>query len=189
MMEMETTDKKLYTLLVYSENIAGILNQITAVFTRRQVNIESLNVSASSIEGVHKYTITAWSDEDQISRITKQIERKIDVVKASYYTDDQIFIREIGLYKLSTPMTIANPEISKIIRQHNAAIVEVNPTYSIVIKSGMTEEIMSLYYGLNDLNCVLQYTRSGRIAITKSHEEHVSAFLEEREKENRDNGE
>ena len=41
-------EKKLYTLLVYSENIAGILNQITAVFTRRQVNIESLNVSASS---------------------------------------------------------------------------------------------------------------------------------------------
>lgn len=60
-------DKTLYTLLVYSENIAGILNQITAVFTRRQVNIESLNVSPSSIEGVHKYTITAWSDEDQIN--------------------------------------------------------------------------------------------------------------------------
>ena len=75
---METTEKKLYTLLVYSENIAGILNQITAVFTRRQVNIESLNVSASSIEGVHKYTITAWSDEDQIIKITKQIEKKID---------------------------------------------------------------------------------------------------------------
>ena len=44
-------EKTLYTLLVYSENIAGILNQITAVFTRRQVNIESLNVSASSIKG------------------------------------------------------------------------------------------------------------------------------------------
>ena len=92
--------KKLYTLLVYSENIAGILNQITAVFTRRQVNIESLNVSASSIEGVHKYTITAWSDEDQIIKITKQIEKKIDVVKANYFTDDQLFIRESGLYKL-----------------------------------------------------------------------------------------
>ena len=59
-------EKTLYTLLVYSENIAGILNQITAVFTRRQVNIESLNVSASSIEGVHKYTITAWSTPEQI---------------------------------------------------------------------------------------------------------------------------
>ena len=66
--------KNLYTLMVYSENVAGILNQITAVFTRRQVNIESLNVSASSIPGVHKYTITAWSDEDQIIKITHQIE-------------------------------------------------------------------------------------------------------------------
>lgn len=65
---MEAKDRKLYTMLVYSENIAGILNQITAVFTRRQVNIESLNVSASSIEGVHKYTITAWSDEDLIKQ-------------------------------------------------------------------------------------------------------------------------
>ena len=81
--------KNLYTLLVYSENVAGILNQITAVFTRRQVNIESLNVSASSIPGVHKYTITAWSDEDQIVKITRQIEKKIDVVKANYFTDEQ----------------------------------------------------------------------------------------------------
>ena len=61
-------DKKLYTLLVYSENIAGILNQITAVFTRRQVNIESLNVSASSIKNIHKYTITVWSDAEQIEK-------------------------------------------------------------------------------------------------------------------------
>ena len=99
-------DNSLFTLLVYSENIAGILNQITAVFTRRQVNIESLNVSASSIPGVHKYTITAWSDEDQIVKITKQIEKKIDVIKASYYTDDQLFIREVGLYKLSTSEVI-----------------------------------------------------------------------------------
>ena len=81
---MEEKGKKLYTLLVYSENVAGILNQVTAVFTRRQVNIESLNVSASSIPGVHKYTITAWSDEDQIIRIARQIEKKIDVVKANY---------------------------------------------------------------------------------------------------------
>ena len=33
-------EKNFYTLLVYSENVAGVLNQVTAVFTRRQVNIE-----------------------------------------------------------------------------------------------------------------------------------------------------
>jgi len=175
-------EKKLYTLLVYSENIAGILNQITAVFTRRQVNIESLNVSASSIPHVHKYTITAFSDEDQITKITKQIEKKIDVVKATWFTDDQLFIRETGLYKLSTDAVLRTPEISKAIRRYDATITEVNPTYVIVMKSGKTDDIMSLYRTLDEFGCVLQYTRSGRIAVTRSTQEQVSEFLEQRER-------
>jgi acetolactate synthase-1/3 small subunit len=177
-----TESRKLYTLLVYSENIAGILNQITAVFTRRQVNIESLNVSASSIPGVHKYTITAWSDEDQIVKITRQIEKKIDVVKANYFTDDQLFIRETGLYKLSTEQVLANSEISRTVRRHDASITEVNPTYVIVMKNGKTDEIISLYRALDEFGCVLQYTRSGRIAVTRGMQEQVSEFLEQREK-------
>ena len=180
---MEDNKKKLYTLLVYSENVAGILNQVTAVFTRRQVNIESLNVSASSIPGVHKYTITAWSDEDQIIKITRQIEKKIDVVKANYFTDDQLFIRETGLYKLSTMKVLENPDISRTIRRHEASITEVNPTYVIVMKNGKTEDILSLYYALNEFDCVFQYTRSGRIAVTRAKQEQVSEFLEEREQQ------
>ena len=173
--------KNLYTLLVYSENVAGILNQITAVFTRRQVNIESLNVSASSIPGVHKYTITAWSDEDQILKITRQIEKKIDVVKANYFTDEQLFIRESGLYKLSTDKVLENPEISRTVRRFDAQIIEVNPTYTIVMKHGITEDIISLFRALDTFGCVLQYTRSGRIAVTRGMQEQVSEFLEERE--------
>ena len=180
-MKMEE-NKKLYTLLVYSENVAGILNQITAVFTRRQVNIESLNVSASSIEGVHKYTITAWSDEDQIVKITRQIEKKIDVIKANYFTDDQLFIRETGLYKLATDIVLQNSDISRIVRHYDAQMTEVNPTYVIVMKSGRTEDIISLYYALNEFGCVLQYTRSGRIAVTRGTQEQVTGFLEQREK-------
>lgn len=176
-------NKRLYTLLVYSENVAGILNQITAVFTRRQVNIESLNVSPSSIEGVHKYTITAWSTADQIEKITKQIEKKIDVVKANYFSDDQLFIRETGLYKLSTQALLENPEVSRTIRRREASITEVNPTYVIVMKNGKTEDILNLYYALNEFGCVLQYTRSGRIAVTRSMQEEVSKFLEQREKD------
>ena len=176
-------NKKLYTLLVYSENVAGILNQITAVFTRRQVNIESLNVSASSIAGIHKYTITAWSDEDQIVKITRQIEKKIDVVKANFFTDDQLFIRETGLYKLSTKKVLENAEISRTIRKFDGSITEVNPTYTIVMKHGITEQIIELFRALDAFDCVFQYTRSGRIAVTRDKQEQVSDFLEQRENE------
>ena len=127
-------EKTLYTIIVHSENIAGLLNQVTAVFTRRQINIESLNVSASSIQGVHKYTITAWTDAETIEKVVKQIEKKIDVLQANYFVDDEIYQHEIALYKLSTPEFQSNPMASKVIRRHNARIVEVNPVYSIVIK-------------------------------------------------------
>lgn len=170
-------EQKFYTLLVYSENVAGVLNQVTAVFTRRQVNIESLNVSASSIEGIHKYTITCWSVPDEIVKITKQIEKKIDVIKANYYTDDELFIHEVALYKISTLALLDNPEISRTIRRHDARMMEVNPTYSTVLLAGLTEDIADLYDQLSTYNCLLQYSRSGRIAVTRSFEEPITEYL------------
>ena len=149
-------DKTLYTIIVHSENFAGLLNQVTAVFTRRQINIESLNVSASSIKGVHKYTITAWTDKDTIEKVTKQITKKIDVLQAHYFTDDEIYQHEIALYK-------------------------VNSVFSIVEKNGMSEEITNLYEELSALECVLQFVRSGRVAITTSCFERVNEYLADRE--------
>lgn len=174
-------EKTLYTLIVHSENFAGVLNQITAVFTRRQINIESLNVSASSIKGVHKYTITAWTDKDTIDKVVKQIAKKIDVLQAHCFTDDEIFLHEVALYKVSTPEFQENPMASKLIRRYNAHIVEVNSVFSIVEKAGMTEEITSLYDELQSLGCVLQFVRSGRVAITTSCFERVNEFLADRE--------
>ena len=175
------SDKTLYTIIVHSENIAGLLNQVTAVFTRRQINIESLNVSASSIKGVHKYTITAWTDKDTIEKVVKQIEKKIDVIQAHYFTEDEIYFHEIALYKVSTPEFQETPEATKVIRRYNARVVEVNPVFSIVEKNGMSEDITSLYGELKALNCVLQFVRSGRVAITTSCFERVNEFLDGRE--------
>lgn len=178
-------EKNLYTLIVYSENIAGLLNQITAVFTRRQINIESLNVSASSIQGVHKYTITAWVDAETIQKVVKQIEKKIEVIQAHYFTDDEIFYHEIALYKLSTPKLESDSYISKVIRRYGASIVEVNPVYSIEKKTGMSDEITALNSELQSLGCVLQFVRSGRVAITKSCVERVNEYLDERAEKHR----
>lgn len=174
-------EMNLYTIQVYTENIAGVLNQITAVFTRRQINIESLNVSASSIKGVHKYTMTAYATESLIQKMVKQIEKKIDVVKADYYLNSDLFMIEAALFKLSTPVVMEHPEISRAVRKSQAKITEVNETFCIVAMSGITDEILDLFYTFNEFEgCVLQYTRSGRIAVTRSCQEKVNQFLNER---------
>lgn len=170
--------KKLYTLIVHTENIAGILNQVTAVFTRRQINIESLNVSASSIEGVHRYTITAFTDKDTIEKIVSQIEKKVDVLQCQYFTDDEIFMQEVALYKVTTKVLADNPKLSETIRRYGANIIEVNPTFSVIEKTGQTSDIFALNKELGDTGGLLQFVSSGRVAITRARIEHVSEYLD-----------
>ena len=58
-------------------------------------------------EGIHKDTITAWSDAT-IEKITKQAEKKIDVIKADYMEDSDLFIHEVGLSRLQRPILLEN---------------------------------------------------------------------------------
>ncbi len=181
--EISHEGQSFFTMIIYSENFAGILNQITAVFTRRQVNIESLNVCASSTPGVHKYTLTCWCTEEMAQMLVKQTEKKIDVLKADYFRDNELFFIESCLIKISTPMSLENPEVSKIIRRNGASIVEMNSTFSIVERKGKSHTITQLYNSLNEIGVVLQFVRSGRIAVTRSCIEHLDLYLEERENE------
>lgn len=172
-------DKKLYTVAVFTENRVGILNQISIIYTRRKLNIETLSVSPSSIEGVHKFTITAYSDQPTIDKLVKQIEKRIDVLKAFYYTDDEIVYQEIALYKVPTPKLLVEPNMESIIRKHNARILEITPEYTVLEKSGHYEETQSLFEELKRFD-IRQFVRSGRVAVTKCTQEYVSEFLEKR---------
>lgn len=174
------TQQTLYTVTVYSENQVGLLNQISIIFTRRQLNIESLSVSGSAIEGVHKFTITTYSDRETMEKLVKQIEKRIDVLRAFFYTDDEIIFQEVALYKVPTNKLLDDRSIEDLIRKHNARILEVNRTYTVIEKSGHPDETQSLFEELSRYD-VMQFVRSGRVAITKSTVEHVSIFLQEQQ--------
>ena len=174
------TQQTLYTVTVYSENQVGLLNQISIIFTRRQLNIESLSVSGSAIEGVHKFTITTYSDRETMEKLVKQIEKRIDVLRAFFYTDDEIIFQEVALYKVPTDKLLDDRSIEDLIRKHNARILEVNRTYTVIEKSGHPDETQSLFEELSRYD-VMQFVRSGRVAITKSTVEHVSIFLREQQ--------
>lgn len=174
------TQQTLYTVTVYSENQVGLLNQISIIFTRRQLNIESLSGSGSAIEGVHKFTITTYSDRETMEKLVKQIEKRIDVLRAFFYTDDEIIFQEVALYKVPTDKLLDDRSIEDLIRKHNARILEVNRTYTVIEKSGHPDETQSLFEELSRYD-VMQFVRSGRVAITKSTVEHVSIFLQEQQ--------
>ncbi len=168
--------KKLYTVIIFSENTVGLLNQITIIFTRRQLNIETLSVSPSAIKGVHKFTITTFAEEDTIDKVVKQIDKRVDILNASYNTDDELIWQEIALYKLSTELFIKTGT-EALIRKYDARVLEINEDCVVLEKSGHYEETQALFNELRKSIGVLQFIRSGRIAITKSKVERLSDML------------
>ena len=170
-------EKTLYTITIFSENTVGLLNQVTVIFTRRGVNIETLSVSPSAIQGIHKFTITAFSDKESITKIVKQIDKRVDIVKAYYNTDDDLVFQEIALYKLSTPKLLSLGSIEDIIRRYNARILDMTEVWVVLEKTGHYEETQALFNELSEKIGVLQFIRSGRIAITKSKVERLSDML------------
>ncbi len=172
--------KQEYIISAYSENHIGLLNRITIIFTRRKVNIESLTVSESAIAGISKFTIVVNEEKEKVINIVRQIEKQIDILKAFYNTNDEMIFQEIALYKVSTQALVESDMIEKMVRKHNARIMEITKEYTVIEKTGHKEETQSLFNGLNQFG-VLQFIRSGRIAITRSPIERLSEFLRERD--------
>ena len=176
-------EKTLYTVTVFSENMVGILSQITSVFTRRQLNIETLSVSPSAIEGIHKFTITVFSDMDVMKKVVLQIDKRVDVLKAYFNVDEELIYQEIALYKLSAPVFMKMTSKELLIRKYNARILDINEHYVVIEKTGHYGETQALFKELSESIGVLQFIRSGRIAITKSKVERLSDMLKAVEKQ------
>ena len=170
-------EQTLYTVTIFTENMVGILSQITSVFTRRRLNIETLSVSPSAIEGIHKFTITVFSDFDTMKKVVLQIDKRVDVLKSYFNVDEELIHQEIALYKLSTPVFLTMDTVEPLIRKYNARILEINETCVVLEKTGHYQETQNLFKELSESIGVLQFTRSGRIAITKGKVERLSDML------------
>lgn len=175
-------EKKLYTVTIFSENTVGLLNQITIIFTRRQLNIETLSVSPSALKGIHKFTITAFTDRDMIEKVVKQIDKRVDILKAYYNTDDELVFQEIALYKISTQELLKLGSVEEMIRKYNIRILEFNKDYVVLELTGHYKDTQALFDELSHQIGVLQFIRSGRVAITRSKKERLSDMLAEMER-------
>lgn len=162
---METISKQ-FTISVYTENNIGLLNRISAIFQRRHINIESMNISVSEIESVSRFTIVVIMTEEKVKKIIGQIEKQVEVIKAYYHTEEEIIYQESCIFKMKSDLLFDERQIQNIIKDSNAQIVTVNKQFFVIEKSGRKEEIELLYRELSAFG-IMQFTRSGRIAVSK----------------------
>ncbi len=171
-----------FTLTIYAENQVGLLNQITTIFTRRRINIESLTTSESAIPGIHKFTLVMFISAENVEKLIGQIEKRIDVLKAYYFRSDEIIFQEIALYKVPTKSLTDGNQIERIVRTFGARILEITEEYTVIEKTGHKSETQELYQKLKPYG-LTQFTRSGRIAVNKLTTEPLIAHLDHVEQE------
>lgn len=178
-------NKQEYTITVYTENQIGLLNRIAIIFSRRKINIESLNTSPSEVDSVHRFTIVINETEEVVRKLCRQIEKQVEVLKAYYNTQEEIVWQELALYKVSTDVIAEEVKVERLLREYGAKAVVIRKDYTVFEATGHREETDKLIKVLEPYG-LIEFVRSARVAIIKDSD----GFHEKlKEFENREPGE
>src|SRR5580765_7227811 len=158
--------KQEYTITVYTENQIGLLNRIAIIFTRRKINIDSLNTSPSEVDSVHRFTIVINETEEVVSKLCRQIEKQVEVLKAYYNTEEEIVWQELALYKVSTDAIAEKVKVERLLREFGARAVAIRKDYTVFETTGHREETDKLIAFLEPFG-LIEFVRSARVAIIK----------------------
>ena len=159
-------NKEQYTITVYTENQIGLLNRIAILFSRRKINVESLNTSPSEVEGIHRFTIVINETEEVVRKLCRQIEKQVDILKAYYNTNEEIIWQEMALYKVSTEEIADKVKVERLLREYGARAVVIRKDYTVFETTGQREETDKLVEVLEPYG-LIEFVRSARIAIIK----------------------
>jgi acetolactate synthase I/III small subunit len=158
--------KQEYTITVYTENQIGLLNRIAIIFSRRKINIESLNTSPSEVDSVHRFTIVISETEDVVRKLCRQIEKQVEVLKAYYNTNEEIVWQELAMYKVPTDVIAEKVKVERLLREYGARAVVIRTDYTVFETTGQREETDKLIKVLEPYG-LIEFVRSARIAIIK----------------------
>ncbi|CDS92147.1 MULTISPECIES: acetolactate synthase small subunit [Sphingobacterium] len=159
-------EKQEYTITIYTENSIGMIGRISTIFSRRKINIESLNTSPSEVEGIHRFTILIAEAEEVVRKLCRQIEKQVEVLKAYYNTNDEVIWQEQALYKVPTDIITEKVYVERLLRQYGASAVVIRKDYTVFETAGHREEIDKLTEELTKYN-LIEFVRGARIAIIK----------------------
>ncbi|PTX21486.1 acetolactate synthase small subunit [Pontibacter mucosus] len=160
------TDKQEFNITVYTENHIGLLTRVAIIFSRRKINVESLNTSPSEIEGIHRFNIVITETAEVVRKIAGQIEKQIGVLKVYFNTNQDVVWQEMALYKVPTDVIAERAIVERLLRENGARAVVIRKDYTVFETTGQREETDNLIKVLQPYG-LIEFVRSARIAIIK----------------------
>ncbi len=158
--------EKYQILSVLVENSAGVLSQVTRMFSRKGFNIVSLAVGETDDESISRMTIIVHTDDEMIQQIASQLSKLLPVLSVKVLNNAESVRRELILVKLRAEDRETRDEIIQIVSIFRAKIVDVGTQTLTVEITGDHGKAVALLDLLRSFG-ILELVRTGTVALER----------------------
>jgi acetolactate synthase-1/3 small subunit len=151
-----------HTLSVLVENKSGVLARVSALFSRRGYNIESLAVGPTENPDLSRMTIVAEAESAPLEQITKQLNKLIEVIKI-VELDTAAVQRELLLVKVRAPLA-ERSQVLQTAELFRARVIDVNVDTVTLEATGTPDKLQALLSVLAPLG-IKEMAQSGTVAL------------------------
>ena len=152
-----------HTLSVLVEDQPGVLARISALFSRRGFNIESLAVGPTEIEGISRMTIVVNVDDLPLEQVTKQLNKLVNVIKIVELEPAHSVQRELMLVKVRADLETRS-HVLETVQLFRAKVVDVSADAVTVEATGNADKLEALLRVLEPFG-IKELVQSGVVAM------------------------
>lgn len=154
-----------HTISVLVENQFGVLARIAGLFSARGFNIDSLAVGETEDPNISRMTIVVRADEKILEQVEKQLNKLIDIIRVSDFSQTRHLERDLALIKVKADKN-SRSELLQIADIFRAKIVDVAADSLIIEMTGDEEKIEALLNLIRPFG-VKEMVRTGIVAMSR----------------------
>ena len=157
---------KLRTLSVLVDNEAGVLSQVSRLFSRKGFNVESLAVGATDNPAISRMTIEVLANQNQTNLMCNQRAKMVPVHSVKLLNPNHSIRRELILYKVRAKNSDDKNEIIQIANIFRGSIIDVSKetlTLSVIGDEKKTDAVQELLAEFG----IVELVRTGMIALER----------------------
>ena len=157
-----------HTLIVYVEDVPGVLNRIASLFRRRNFNIDSLTVGRTEQPGVSRLTVVVDATDAGARIVEANLYKLVNVLRVDDLTHKPSLSRELGLVKVKvTPQT--RSDVLQLTEVFRARVVDVDEATFVIEVTGTPEKIGKFEMVMRPFG-IVEIVRTGSVAMARGSE-------------------
>ena len=164
MSEMNSVTR--HTLSVLVENAAGVLSQVSRLFSRKGYNIESLAVGTTDDPTVSRITIEVMADAPMVEQIMNQLRKQFSVYSVQELLPERSIRRELVMFKVKAENADTRNEVIQIANIFRASIIDVSLASLTLALIGDESKADAMQKLLESFG-ILELVRTGMVALER----------------------